>query len=574
MSRLLGVCLIGLTMVTLPVEDCFAQSLPPVSGQTFTLSTSPNHKLFIPSDFDLTSGGVDVLVHFHGDPATVNNNAGYADLNAVVVNVTYSGFSSAYSTPFSNPSLFGNVMDAALSTLRAQPGFGASVEWDDLAISSFSAGYGAVREILKQPSYYDQIDGLLMADSIYASFTSSSDHTPLDSQMVNFRRFALDAANGHKSMTVTHSQIPTYTYSNTAETADDLMQHVGVSPTATNESGLGTLQFYRKANVGNFNVWGATGSVASSHTQHLQYLAQWLADMPFDDEPPPVGGEIIPFVDFEVDEGTFHYDPTLSGTNEGIITATADRVTVTAHKGFASQRIDVEGDANGWTLRHTSGFGEPSLNTPIAGDGWIGFWLKTDAPGVSVQIALDDPLSADRGLTKPVIADGQWHLYQWDMDDASQWESWAFGDGTITGPTVTLDSIFFYGEGDATIYMDDVAYNNTASLIPAPVTGDINGDGFVGVDDLNYLLTHWNHSVTKGSVEEGDLAGIGDGFIGVDDLNVVLLNWNSGTPPGTPPGSSAIIANSLAIPEPSALGVFGFFVVHFIYRRTSERGQP
>ncbi|MEZ6191239.1 MAG: PQQ-dependent sugar dehydrogenase [Phycisphaerales bacterium] len=71
--------------------------------------------------------------------------------------------------------------------------------------------------------------------------------------------------------------------------------------------------------------------------------------------------------------------------------------------------------------------------------------------------------------------------------------------------------------------------------------GDINADGFVGIQDLNIILGNWNQSVTLGNRFMGDIAGIGDGFIGIDDLNVVLTNWNLGTPP-------AIDAN---IPEPA-----------------------
>ena len=366
--------------VVLSASSVLAQTIPTVTGRTLTLPTSANHKLFIPDSYEPATSGVDVLVHFHGDPSTVNNNAGYADLNAVIINVTYSGLSSAYSTPFSNPALFGSVLDGALNTLRAQPDFEASTQWDQLGISSFSAGYGAVREILKQPTYYDQIDGLLLADSLYASFTSSADHTPLASQMVNFKRFALDAANGSKSMTVSHSQVQTFTYANTAETADALMQHVGTAPTATSETGLGTLQFYRKASLGNFNVWGATGASASSHTQHLQYMAEWLTDMPFID-----------------------------------------------------------------------------------------------------------------------------------------------------------------------------------SFVPL-LTGDINGDGFVGIDDLNTILSSWNQAVPVGSIPHGDVAGIGDGYVGIDDLNVVLAHWNTGAPP----------AVSATVPEPASLIGLAALGIGLVARRSAR----
>ena len=258
--------------------------------------------------------------------------------------------------------------------------------------------------------------------------------------------------------------------------------------------------------------------------------------------PPPPGGTIVPLVDFEVDEGSFYASATYSGSNRDIINATADRDTSESHDGVASQRIDVEGDSGGWTLRHVSGVGDPVNNTAIDAQGWIGFWLMTTDPGLSVQMGLDDPGSADRGLLKPVIADGQWHLYQWDLDDDSQWEGWVTGDGLITGPTLTMDSIFFYGAGNATIFLDDVAYNNTGSLTPPTLLdGDLDGDGFVGIDDLNLVLGNWNQNVTPGSGADAT----GDGYVGIDDLNLVLGNWNAGTPPN----------NTANIPEPAAVSL-------------------
>jgi len=278
-------------------------------------------------------------------------------------------------------------------------------------------------------------------------------------------------------------------------------------------------------------------------------------------DPPPPGGVIVPLVDFETDEGSFYASATFSGSNQGINDATADRDTSEAHTGTASQRIDIDGDAGGWTLRHVSGVGDPANNTPITADGWIGFWLMTSDTGLSVQIGLDDPASADRGLLQPVIADGQWHLYQWDLDDDDQWNGWVSGDGLITGPTLTMDSIFFYGAGGATIFLDDVAYNNTGSLTPPSLLdGDLDGDGFVGIDDLNLILGNWNQNVTSNSAPDPT----GDGFVGIDDLNLVLGNWNAGTPPGTLPGAPNTTAN---IPEPTTVLLMSATALMWMTRR-------
>lgn len=80
------------------------------------------------------------------------------------------------------------------------------------------------------------------------------------------------------------------------------------------------------------------------------------------------------------------------------------------------------------------------------------------------------------------------------------------------------------------------------------ITGDLNSDGFVGIEDLNAVLGNWNQSVLPGFFTSGDLTA--DGFVGIEDLNAVLGNWNAGTPP--PADLSA------AIPEPASLGLLGF----------------
>jgi hypothetical protein len=128
---------------------------------------------------------------------------------------------------------------------------------------------------------------MVLADTVYASFTSTSDHTPLDSQMTGFRSFAQAAKNGTKVLTLSHSQVLTYTYCNTIETADDLMAWDGISASSYNVTGLGGLQFYRHAQTGNFSVYGATGSDATAHSKHLQNIGQFLDDLPLSTVPEP-----------------------------------------------------------------------------------------------------------------------------------------------------------------------------------------------------------------------------------------------------------------------------------------------
>ncbi|MEZ6191301.1 MAG: hypothetical protein R3C45_08420 [Phycisphaerales bacterium] len=93
--------------------------------------------------------------------------------------------------------------------------------------------------------------------------------------------------------------------------------------------------------------------------------------------------------------------------------------------------------------------------------------------------------------------------------------------------------------------------NNTVSYLDNPVVtidsvgglaGDLNGDGFVGIEDLNIVLGNWNANVTSGDQLSGDPSG--DGFVGIEDLNQVLGNWNAGAPPA-----------ASVVPEPASLGL-------------------
>lgn len=252
--------------------------LPTAQGRQFTLS-HPGWKVFIPSTYQQRPGEVaDLLVHFHGDPQTVWNNAEFAKLNTIVLTVNYSGLSSAYSGPFGDSALFGSLLDEALTVVRGEPDFSSTLAWDQLGVSSFSAGYGAVREILKQASYRDQIAALLAADSLYA--TTASDGTPLDSQLADYKTFASLAKSGDKTFVFTHSEVPTGTYESTLETGNEILQHLRIRPVGSNVAGLGSLQFYRTAHSGNFRLWGARGADGEAHLEHLRSIGEFFQQLP------------------------------------------------------------------------------------------------------------------------------------------------------------------------------------------------------------------------------------------------------------------------------------------------------
>jgi alkaline phosphatase len=124
-------------------------------------------------------------------------------------------------------------------------------------------------------------------------------------------------------------------------------------------------------------------------------------------------------------------------------------------------------------------------------------------------------------------------------------------NGPGNAPTVTWSSDY-HTAVDVPVYAWGAQANRiTASMdntdffdiiTNTDIAGDLNGDGFVGISDLNLVLSNWNLNVPAAD----PLADpTGDGFVGITDLNQILGNWNSGSPPIT-----------ASIPEPASAMVF------------------
>ncbi len=107
-----------------------------------------------------------------------------------------------------------------------------------------------------------------------------------------------------------------------------------------------------------------------------------------------------------------------------------------------------------------------------------------------------------------------------------------------------LVTVFFIGrDTHDTSNNGDTAYSIQLTLPVPSIPGDLNSDGFVGLDDLDIILTNWNQTIPPGDLLADPS---GDGFVGLDDLDIVLNNWNAGTPP-----------RSISIPEPMTYVMFG-----------------
>jgi hypothetical protein len=102
-----------------------------------------------------------------------------------------------------------------------------------------------------------------------------------------------------------------------------------------------------------------------------------------------------------------------------------------------------------------------------------------------------------------------------------------------------------------------IDYGTTSVTLSLVLAGDLDGDGFVGISDLNAVLQGWNESVDPWDRASGDVTG--DGFVGIADLNLVLGNWNASAPP------AADTSNN--VPAPTALWVTTLMGAGMLCRR-------
>lgn len=236
--------------------------------------------LFIPQGYEPRGERVNIVLHLHGSPAVVEAALVEAGWPAVLIEFNRRGLSSVYSQPFSDPALFPSLIDRTLAAVKKQ-GLAAQPRIGRVVVSSFSAGFGGVRELLKVPAHFARIDAIALADSLYAGYTGAPKERTIDpSLMEGFRRFALEAAQGRKTLLLTHSAQVPEGYASTTETADLLIRAVGArAEPARVDWGDGFLQV-RCCTQGRFVVLGFAGAEGADHLRHLRRLGRIWHAMP------------------------------------------------------------------------------------------------------------------------------------------------------------------------------------------------------------------------------------------------------------------------------------------------------
>ena len=227
-------------------------------------------RLFIPAKVSKQKR-VPLFVHFHGAdwvPELAAAQRGFA-----VISVQSGSGSGAYAKQFADKKIFGDMLREASEK--------AGVTFSDVTLSAWSAGHGAIREILAVPEYYSRVQRVLLIDGLHTGYVDGKPG-PLESKLEAdhleaFLKFARDAAAGRKTMLITHSEIFPGTFASTTETADWLIEKLGLKRNAKLRAGpMGTQQL-SELKQGRLRIIGYAGNSAPDHVDQFHSLPVYLS---------------------------------------------------------------------------------------------------------------------------------------------------------------------------------------------------------------------------------------------------------------------------------------------------------
>lgn len=251
-----------------------------VPGKRTVLKTG---SLFVPDYYNPATGtATDVVVWFLGASWCTEQTFYDARKNAILITVN----AKDYTATFARSDALTAILDEAMAWLHREGVTDKPL--GRVCLTSFSGGYPAVREILKQKPLREQITDVVLADSLYAPRVNGKPNELQPEAMAPFLDYALRAARGECSFWFSHLYPPEEKYRGNTTTlaANYLIDHLKAERKPSPSLNCRGAELLYRADIGNFHVLGYAGMTNQDHFDHFYAASDLLRNISFSDVPP------------------------------------------------------------------------------------------------------------------------------------------------------------------------------------------------------------------------------------------------------------------------------------------------
>ncbi len=239
--------------------------------------------MMVPEAFEPgPDGSYDLIIHFNGNVDLTLEGLDRLDINAVYVVINLGIGSSVYEQTFAGPSSIQTLLDRVPAELKKRglpnPRLGR------LALTAWSAGYGAIMQIIAQPKFAEQVDSIVLLDGLHTSLKKNSlEADPL--MLQNITAFAKAAVRGERLLTITHSNVEPIGYASVKASTDLILGDLALErspasgatiiPDMASVKGvlprdeMVALVPVSTVDAGAFHVRGYKGNEPTHHISHL-----------------------------------------------------------------------------------------------------------------------------------------------------------------------------------------------------------------------------------------------------------------------------------------------------------------
>lgn len=236
----------------------------------------PLGRLLVPNGHGVDAdGSFDLLIHFHGAEA-VRKQIAPERLDLVIAGVDAGILSSSYVKALASPGAFRALLNSIEADVARATG-APRARARNIALSSWSAGYGSIAQILHQIDEPGPppIGAVVLLDSLHASYGDGVGQIA-PGQLSSFVQAAREASAGGPLFFLTHTDVRTEGYASTSETASFLLGQLKLASMPVEPDPESPIRLTRLAENGRLFVRGYAGFGKEDHCAQLRLLPNIL----------------------------------------------------------------------------------------------------------------------------------------------------------------------------------------------------------------------------------------------------------------------------------------------------------